>query len=154
MNRTIRVSALLVLMLTAFPLVLRAEDAAAPKPTTTPTTRHLRRSEIMEKLQMTPEQRKQLREYRAAYLKKRAEFDGQLKVKKVELESEMDKADPDAKKIAEICNQIGDIYGNRLNEKVNAKLELEKTILTPAQAKLLDALEDNGGADGGLGLTD
>src|SRR6516225_38166 len=72
------------------PWICRAQ-APATVPTAKPTdgpAAHLTRKELIEKLNLTPEQKKDLRKNRAAYRKKIAEIDGQLKVKKVELESE------------------------------------------------------------------
>src|SRR5947207_4208443 len=109
-----------------------AADAAKPKPTEVPAVK-LSRREIMAKLQLTPEQKKLLQHARAAYRKQIAELDGKIKVKKVELENELDKPEPNKEKIAALTEEIGALYGQRLSVRVNASLDLEKTILTPQQ---------------------
>jgi len=117
-----------------------ADAAVKPKPTEGPST-HLSRREILNKLQLTDAQRQQLRKTRAIYRKKIAQMDGQLKIKKVDLENEMDRPDPDAAKLDAIANEIGDIYGHKISEKIKAELELEKKILTPQQVELLRTLQ-------------
>ncbi len=117
-----------------------AADAAKPKPTEVPAVK-LSRHEIMAKLQLTPAQKKQLQLARGAYRQKIAELEGNIKVKKVQLENELDKPEPDQEKIATLTQEIGTLYGQKLSVRVNASLDLEKTILTPQQNDLLKSLQ-------------
>jgi Spy/CpxP family protein refolding chaperone len=117
-----------------------APDAAKAKPTEVPAVK-LTRREIMEKLQLTADQKKQLQHARASYRKQIAELDGQIKVKKVELENELDKSEPNQEKIAALTEEIGALYGKKLSVRVNASLDLEKNILTPQQSDLLKSLQ-------------
>ncbi len=115
-------------------------DAPKAKPTETVAI-HLTRHELLEKLQVTSDQKKLILHTRAIFRKKIAELDGQLKVKKVELESELEKPEPDAVKLDALTAEIGGLYGQRLNARIKASLELEKKILTPQQADLLKSLQ-------------
>src|ERR1017187_10576127 len=117
-----------------------ADTAPKGKPTEAPAV-HLTRKEILEKLQLTSEQKQALRKNRAAYRKKIAELDGQLKIKKVELENEMEKPDPDPVKLDQIAEQIGDVLGHKVSEKIKAELQVEKKILTPQQVEQLKVLQ-------------
>lgn len=117
-----------------------APEAAKAKSTEVPST-HLTRRELVEKLQLTDAQKKQIRDTRAAYRKGVAVLDGQIKVKKVELENELDKPEPDQVKIDTMTGQLGVLYGQRLNVKVKASVQLEKKILTPQQADMLKSLQ-------------
>lgn len=125
------------------PLISRAQAPAAA-PTTKPTelpAAHLTRRELIEKLGLTPDQKKSLRKNRAAYRKRIAELDGQLKVKKVELESEMEKPDYDEAKLDKIADEIGDLQGAKIKEKIKSELTVEKKILTPQQVEQLKSLQ-------------
>jgi Spy/CpxP family protein refolding chaperone len=113
-------------------------DSAKSRPTEVP---RLSRHEIVEKLQLTDDQNKKIRETRAAYRISVAKLDNQIKLKKVELENELDKPEPDQSQIDILTGQLGVLYGQRLNVKVKASIELEKQILTPQQADLLKTLQ-------------
>jgi Spy/CpxP family protein refolding chaperone len=115
-------------------------DNATPKPTDIPTT-HLTRHEIVEKLQLTDAQKKQIRSVRAAYRVSVAKLDSQIKVKKVELENELDKPDTDPAKVDVLTGELGTLYGQRLNVKVKASIQLEEKILTPQQADMLKSMQ-------------
>src|SRR6185295_15560881 len=84
------VFAILCLSALVVPGLVKADSAADTtakvKPTEVPSAAHLSRGEILKKLNLTKEQKQLLRQNRAAYRKKIAEIDGQLKIKKVELE--------------------------------------------------------------------
>jgi Spy/CpxP family protein refolding chaperone len=94
---------------------------------------------FLKKMNLTDAQRNKIRLLRAAYRKKMAEITGQIKVKKVELESEMEKPQPDQKKLEQINQEIGELKKQRMSETVKANLELEKNILTPGQVEQLKA---------------
>jgi Spy/CpxP family protein refolding chaperone len=115
-------------------------EAVKVKPTEV-TSAHLTRREIVEKLQLTDVQKKQIRDTRAAYRVSVAKLESQIKLKKVELENELDKPEPDQTKIDLLTEQLGVLYGQRLNVKVKASVELEKKILTPQQADALKSLQ-------------
>lgn len=110
------------------------------KPTEVVSAR-LTRHEIVEKLQLTDVQKKQIRNARAAYRVSVAKIDSQIKVKKVELENELDKPDTDPAKIDVLTQELGVLYGQKLNVKVKASIQLEEKILTPQQADMLKSLQ-------------
>jgi Spy/CpxP family protein refolding chaperone len=116
-------------------------DASKNKPSEVQTV-HLTRHEIIEKLQLTDDQKKQIRDTRATYRIDVLKLDNQIKLKKVELENELDKPEPDQTQIDLLTGQLGVLYGQRLNVKVKASIELEKRILTPQQSDLLKTLQD------------
>jgi Spy/CpxP family protein refolding chaperone len=116
-------------------------DASKTKTSEAPTV-HLTRHEIIEKLQLTDVQKKQIRDTRASYRINVLKLDNQIKLKKVELENELDKPEPDETQIDLLTDQLGVLYGQRLNVKVKASIELEKKILTPQQSDLLKTLQD------------
>ncbi len=113
-----------------------------------PTSNRGQALRFLKKMNFTDPQRVQIRQLRAAYRKKMAEITGQIKVKKVELESEMEKPKPDQKKLDQINQEIGELKKQRMSETVKANLELEKNILTPEQVKQLKAgqKENNSGS--------
>ena len=117
-----------------------AMDSVKTNPTEVPSAR-LTRREIVEKLQLTDAQKKQIRNTRASYRISVAKLDNQIKLKKVMLENELDKPEPDSIPIDLLTGQIGELYGQRLNAKVKASIELEKKILTPQQSDLLKTLQ-------------
>ena len=120
----------------------KADTSVDPKakPTDVPSA-HLTRHELVEKLQLTDDQKKQIRNTRAAYRTGVAKLDGDIKLKKVELENELDKPEPDGLKIDQLTQELGVLYGQRINVRVKASVELEKKILTPQQADLLKSLQ-------------
>jgi hypothetical protein len=126
-----------------------ADNSPKAKPT---EIIHLTRREIIKRLQLTDDQQKLLRQHRAAYRKSIAVLDGQLKVKEVDLENELEKSDPDQDKLDLIVQNIGELKGQRLGVQVKAKLELEKKILTPQQVDMLKSLQgkENSTADDNL----
>lgn len=122
---------------------LSAADSATdvkPKPTETQAA-HLTWRQMMDKLQLTSEQRQAVLKNRHAYRREMAVIEGKIKVKQVELENELEKPEPDQTRLDLIVQEIGVLYGQRLSEKVKAKLELEKKILNPQQVDLLKTLE-------------
>jgi len=121
---------------------------AQPAPEATPTPKssdavpsRLTRKQLLEKLQLSKEQKQELRKNRASYRKTIAELDGKLKVKQVDLENEMEKPEPDEAKLKEIADGIGDLQGMKISAKIKAELEVEKKILTPQQDELLKTLQ-------------
>lgn len=117
-----------------------SSSAVKPVPTETSSVR-LTRREIIKRLDLSDVQKKSLRQHKAAYRKTMAEIQGQLKVKQVELENELDKPEPDQDRLDAIIQKIADLYGQKLGAQVKAKLELEKKILTPQQVELLKTLQ-------------
>ena len=133
---------LLILALAAGAAQAQPAPDASPTPKTPEAaSSHLTRKQIFEKLQLSKEQKQELRKNRGSYRKTIAELDGKLKVKKVELENEMEKPEPDSDKLNQIAEQIGDLQGLKISEKIKAELEVEKKILTPQQDELLKTLQ-------------
>lgn len=133
-------TAVAALMALAAPVLSQPQSTPSARSTEVPAA-HLTKRQIFEKLQLTAEQKQELRKNRAAYRKTIAELDGQLKIKKVELENEMEKPEPDKAKLKEIADRIGDLQGLKVSEKIKAELEVEKNILTPQQVELLRSLQ-------------
>ena len=102
---------------------------------------HLTRKEMMDKLQVTKEQKALLRQNRANYRKKIAVIDGQLKVKKVDLENEIEKPEPDQVRIDQLTSEIGALLAQKYSAQIKAELEIEKKILTAQQVDQLKALQ-------------
>jgi Spy/CpxP family protein refolding chaperone len=120
-----------------------AEAVPTAKPTEAPQApaAHLTRKEMMDKLQVTKAQKALLRQNRAAYRKQIALIEGQFKVKKVELESEIEKPEPDQEKIDQLTTEIGTLLAKKYSAQIKAELEIEKKILTPQQVEQLKALQ-------------
>lgn len=116
------------------------EATPTPKNSDTPAAR-LTRKQLIERLQLTKEQKQELRKNRASYRKTIAELEGKLKVVQVDLENEMDKPDTDQEKLDQIAEQIGSLQGQKVSEKIKAEFEVEKKILTPQQDELLKTLQ-------------
>jgi Spy/CpxP family protein refolding chaperone len=125
-----------------------AQSAVQAKPTE--TTNHLSGRELLKRLQLTDDQRKQLRQNRAAYRKAMAVIDGELKINQVDMDNELEKPEPDQAKLDLIVQKIGELYGKKLSEKIKAKLEFEKKILTPQQLDLLRTLQGKEGPEENL----
>lgn len=102
---------------------------------------HLTRKEMMDKLQVTKEQKVLLRQNRANYRKKIAVIDGQLKVKKVDLENEIEKPEPDQNRIDQLTSEIGALLAQKYSAQIKAELEIEKKILTAQQVDQLKSLQ-------------
>lgn len=126
----------------SFPAIAGTENPSATLISTKPPARHTyHRREILQELRLTADQRQQIDDCRASYRKKMAELNGQLEVKQVELENELDKAEPDQDKLSDLTQAIGNLLGERLLERAEAKIKIEKQILTPQQADQLKMLQ-------------
>jgi Spy/CpxP family protein refolding chaperone len=112
----------------------------APPPAKAPmAVRHSRKSEILKRLKLTENQRDRIRQWGETYREKSAESDAQFMLERVDLESEMEKANPNMRRLDFLCERIGRLKGLKLREKIGADMELEREILTPQQ---LDQLRD------------
>lgn len=128
---------------------LGAPSSWASPPSSTPVTQkpadtlqpHMTRKELMDKLQVTKEQKALLRQNRANYRKMLAVIEGQFKVKKVDLENEIEKPEPDLAKIDQLTSEIGALLAQKYSAQIKAELEIEKKILTPQQVDQLKALQ-------------
>ena len=118
-----------------------AESSMKTKPTEVPAPAHLTRKEVMEKLQVTKDQRHLLLQNRASYRKKIALIEGQFKVKKVDLENEIEKPEPDEARIEQLTSEIGILLGQKYNTQIKFELEVERKILTPQQTEQLKSLQ-------------
>jgi Spy/CpxP family protein refolding chaperone len=122
----------------------KAQSTPTPDPKAKSTEVNLSqppRTQLLSKLNLTDQQKQALRKYRASYRKKMVLLDGQLKLEEVELENELEKPEPDQAKLDLITQKYGEITGQKIDEKVKAKLELEKKILNPQQVDQLHELE-------------
>jgi Spy/CpxP family protein refolding chaperone len=104
---------------------------------------------FLKKLNLTNTQRNQIRQLQAAHRKKMVEITGRIKVKKVELESEMEKPQPDQEKLDQINQEVGELVKQRTSQKIKARLELEKKILTSEQVEQLKTSQKENGAGSG-----
>lgn len=143
-NKTLHFGLLTVFTLACNGLVVAqpvSDSSVRAKPTEVPAPAHLTRKEVMDKLQVTKDQRLLLRQNRADYRHKIAVIEGQFKVKKVELENEIEKPDPDLDKIDQLTSEIGTLLGQKYSTQIKAELEVEKKILTSDQAEQLKNLQ-------------
>lgn len=108
--------------------------------------RRLNLRRIQKQLQLTNGQLDQIRRHRAVFRKKRAQRSGKIKVLTVEYESEMEKQEPDRKKVDRITKEINDLRAEEVRERVDSKLE-ERKILTPEQLDKLKTLQSEDGSD-------
>ena len=115
------------------------DSSAKAKPTEVPQI-HLTLREIMDKLQMTKEQRHLLQQNRAAYRKKMVVIKGKISEKKVDLENEIEKAESDRDRIKQLTAEIGALLGQKYDILIEAELDVEK-ILTPQQVDQLKTLQ-------------
>jgi hypothetical protein len=53
----------------------------------------------------------------------------------------LDKPDTDPAKVDVLTGDLGVLYGQRLNVKVKASIQLEEKILTPQQADMLKSMQ-------------
>ncbi len=102
---------------------------------------------VIQRLNLTPEQRQKIRDFKAGYRQRVAEIDAKLHVQRVALENEMEKPEPDAAKVDQLTEGIGKLKAARELEQLKAKRAIEK-ILTPEQNQELKELErENPSAD-------
>lgn len=135
--------ALLPILALASPNMARADGTtdsiAKAKPTEVPQA-HLTLREIMDKLQITKEQRHLLQQNRAANRKKLVVIKGKINEKRVDLENEIEKAEPDKDRIKQLTAEIGVLLGQKYDILIEAELDVEK-ILTPQQVDQLKTLQ-------------
>ncbi|HUO58148.1 MAG TPA: hypothetical protein VMV05_08220 [bacterium] len=150
--KILRVFPALILALGLAGLPAYAADApkggVEAKPTE--TVGRLSRREIIKRLQLTDDQHKMLKQNQHSYRSAMVKLESQIKIQQVELENELDKPEPDQTKLDTLTQQIGELYGKKLAEKVKAKLDLERKILTPQQLDLLRTLQGKDGTDESL----
>lgn len=142
-----------LLLVFSFPAFLLSQPAGEVKPKPTETQpAHLSWRQMMDKLQLTTEQRQAVMKNRHAYRREMVEVENSIKLKQVELENELEKPDSDQTKLDLVCQEIGVLYGQRLQVNVKHKLELERKILTSQQVDLLKTLQgkETSPTEGGL----
>lgn len=91
-------------------------------------------------LQLTDDQAEQIRQQRAEFRKQMAVLEGKIKVLMADYETEMEKTDPDKEKVKEIAKNISDLRGEKVQEKINSRLEVRK-LLTPEQLDKLKTIQ-------------
>jgi Spy/CpxP family protein refolding chaperone len=139
-NRLVNLAAFAIFLLVGQTLLAQTSSSAVKPKATETQTIHLTWRQIMDKLQLTSDQKQAVLKNRHSYRKDMVVLEGKIKVKQVELENELEKPERDETKLDLICQEIGVLYGQELSRKVKAKLELEK-ILTPQQLDALKSLE-------------
>lgn len=87
-------------------------------------------------LQLTAEQKQTMLEQKARIRKAMAEIKGQLRVKRVELENELEKPDPNAGRLEQLVEEISGLQKRKMMLRIQAALEMKK-ILTPEQLEKL-----------------
>jgi Spy/CpxP family protein refolding chaperone len=90
------------------------------------------RQEQISHLQLTVAQRQAARQRKAAYRKRMIELKSQLDLRRVDRDSELEKAAPDKAKLQKLSEEIGRIRGQMIAEETNARVDFEK-LLTPEQ---------------------
>ena len=94
----------------------------------------------IKKLDLSSEQKEKLFAHRAEFRKRMAEIKAKIQLRKVDLENEMEKAKPDAKKVEGLTQEIKDLMKERRTERTKATKELTET-LTPEQMKKWKEIE-------------
>jgi Spy/CpxP family protein refolding chaperone len=142
LKRTVPI--LMTLLFTGASLTLPRAAQAAGAYRASPAVRKAalqeRHRKVIQKLNLTPDQAKRIHEFRAGYRQRVAEINAKLHVKRVELENEMDKTNPDPERVKALTEEIGKLKAARDLEKLRAKRELDK-ILTPEQREELKRIE-------------
>lgn len=143
------------LILLAVPLLMSigwtSSEAAAGSPRVSPRARkaalQAQHRQIVRKLNLTAEQRQKIAAYKAEHRKKIAEIDAALHVKRVELENEMAKPEPDQAKVAALTGEIGQLKASRDLQRLKARKALDE-ILTPEQRDELRRMQQESNAGG------
>ena len=87
---------------------------------------------ISEQLNLTDEQKEQIRDKRYQEKRSRMQLGNAIQVKELDLRHELEKATPSKEVIDGIVAELKELYGARLEQRVSAVLGLRK-ILTPEQ---------------------
>jgi len=96
---------------------------------------------IMEKLDLTQEQKDQLKEHREARQEETKELKEELKANRKTLHEELKKYDSDRGVIAATLSKVNDLQGKLMQEKTESFLQM-KEILTPEQFQKMSELKD------------
>jgi Spy/CpxP family protein refolding chaperone len=94
----------------------------------------------IKKLDLSKEQKEKLFQHRADFRKRMAEIKAKIQLRKVDLENEMEKPKPDAKKVESLTQEIKDLMKERRTERTKATQELAQT-LTPEQMEKWKQIE-------------
>jgi Spy/CpxP family protein refolding chaperone len=92
---------------------------------------------IVKDLALSPEQQQQITDQRHKETEKSQELRQKIKAVRTELSQELDKEVIDRAKVYSLISELKELYGNRLEKKVEGILSL-KDILTPAQFRALN----------------
>jgi hypothetical protein len=84
---------------------------------------------------------------RAAYRKRMAEIDAQLLLGQVKIQNELEKESPDLDRLEMLCNRVGYLQGEKLREKIETDLTLERKILTAGQLEKFKDIQENEGLE-------
>lgn len=107
-------------------------------------------SDIAQEIDLTSEQKEQIKEQKYQTEHKRIETQNKLRLKELELRHELEKKDTDKAAVEAIVKDLKGLQGTMLEQRVNSILELKK-ILTPEQFEKLRAFEQKrGGAIKGI----
>lgn len=129
----------LIFLVLAF-LVLTSSIFAQKIPQSPPQGRNLPLREVMEELNLTPQQREKLEALRNKLEKENIRIKAELKIKRIELQEMIDNPASKEKEIFNKIEEIGDLQKKLLKNKFSAVFELRK-ILTKEQAEKLRDLQ-------------
>lgn len=97
---------------------------------------------FFEDLNLDAGQKEALRRHRAEIKRRMTELKGRLEVKRVEMENELEKPEPDKDRLYRLVDEIAAIQKEKLALRVEAALAL-KGILTPEQFEKFRAKREN-----------
>ncbi|NQU95075.1 MAG: periplasmic heavy metal sensor [Candidatus Omnitrophica bacterium] len=95
-------------------------------------------SKLTEELGLTPEQETRLKEDRRAFMEKNKELGKKMRSKRKELKGELEKPAIDTTRVGKIINDIKELTGEKLQNRVN-KIVSMKSTLTPEQCEKLQS---------------
>ena len=88
--------------------------------------------EVFKKLNLSPQQEAQIKEFQDINLKRAKELRRDLKGKRKELIEELDKSNSDVARIKALTSDLKDIEGRLIEQRVNGTLKM-KEVLAPEQ---------------------
>ncbi len=97
---------------------------------------------IIQSLYLTPAQHKAIRKLHRFFLKKLEVIQKQQKIERMKLRQELQKSSPNKVQIYKLTVILGQLHCKRLDLMIQARLDLNEKILTPAQLEKLNQEEN------------
>lgn len=101
------------------------------------------KEDMLKDLNLTPEQREQLKAHREANRQAMNALRDELKAKRAELRQEISRAETDMAKLEQIKAAMKDLSGRQVDQRIDSVLSLKK-ILTPEQFQKMNAKMEEG----------